>query len=841
MAAAQFIGRVGGLAVAIGIGIGIGTAIACGCATAWADSGSISGSMGPDSAERAAPTHGPGTPGKTPGSDTGRAGRATATTDRPAPAPAQRSRSTAAMRAFPAQRVPAIGAAEMTGVVTGSDDVGGSNPVAPVGDSVSPAQLALAPHEMSGAAAVADQTLPAPYSQPVSSGGLSVDPTVAITSEGIIQGALQAVSARGLPMTYTVLGTSCQPAVGSGDGGNGCGLGSNGGKLTIATVPITPTTPDPQSYTILPYATWLDGGSKGTETFRIRVSEVTPFDSFITGIPVLGALAAPVIDALQQLPLISDLLAPVIGASVVARIDVDVAALAPGDRQFGFTYTLTSFDGTQISTNFFPSVGVGSGADPAAPTVLVGPGITQAGYTAPYDQAPPIPGFWPAVWIGSQREAGYNVITWDPRGEWNSTGVLQGNNPFFEGRDVSAILDWATANTPALTDDSGIAVGMLGYSYGGGIQLVTAGTDPRIDAIVPEMTYNSMLQSIYPDNIYKTVYGTFLAVWLTAVNARINPQVYSQAITGDLFGFITPEAQAVFAGSGATVLLNNIKIPTLLPQGTSDMLFTLQQAIQSAQALEANPYDAPVKMIWFCGGHGPCTTGEAPDQTEMLIESRVAWLDQYVKREGSAADALPTFRWYDQVRQLHASNLMPYDPAFATDTTVASGASGKLAIVPLIGGSSRALSVPAESIAEFVTSLPAAGVASNAINVDLSTDVLAAGTQVVGAPQLTFNYRGLGTSNALFAQLIVTDANGNKSVIGDQVAPIPVRLDGRQHNVTVPFDIANVAYTVQPGDRLTLQLTSSAFVFLSISAFGAVDVSDISVTVPIVNGSALIS
>ena len=674
-------------------------------------------------------------------------------------------------------------------------------------------------------------------SQSVTSGGLSVDPTVGITPEGIVQGSVQAVSARGLAMTYTVLGTPCQAAVGSGDSGKGCGLGSNGGKLSIDTVPVVPGSlvPDPQSYTILPYATWLDGGSKGTETFKIRVREVTGFDSVVTGIPIFGLLAAPIIDLLQTIPLVSGVLAPLIGASVVATINADVAALAPGDRQLAFTYKVTSFDGTKISTNFFPAVGVGAGIEKVAPTVLVGPGITQAGYTGPYDQAPPTPAFWAPVWVGSTRNAGYNVITWDPRGEWNSTGILQGSNPFYEGRDVSAILDWATANTPAQTDSTGIAVGMLGYSYGGGIQLVVAGTDNRIDAIVPEMTYDSLLQAIYPNQIYKTVFGTFFPVWLNAIGARINPQIYSQAITGDLFGFITQTAQAVFSSAGATVLLNKITAPTLLPQGTSDMLFTLQQAIQSAQTLQGNPYDVPVKMIWFCGGHGSCGTGEAPGQNAMLIAARLAWLDQYVKRQGSAADALPAFQWYDQVKVLHTSELMPYDPAFAARRTVATGAGGTLRIVPIIGGSSQAFSVPSDSLTQFVTSLPVPGVARNAINVDLSTDVLTAGTEVVGAPAVTFSYSGVGSSNALFAQLIVTDAKGNQAVVGDEVAPIPVTLDARQHSITVPFTIANVAYTVQPGDKLTLQLTSSALVFASISAFGSINVSDIAVTVPIVN------
>jgi hypothetical protein len=33
------------------------------------------------------------------------------------------------------------------------------------------------------------------------------------------------------------------------------------------------------------------------------------------------------------------------------------------------------------------------------------------------------------VGIGALRQAGYNVVTWDPRGEWNSGGTLEVDHP----------------------------------------------------------------------------------------------------------------------------------------------------------------------------------------------------------------------------------------------------------------------------------------------------------------------------------------------------------------------------------------------------------------------------
>lgn len=149
-----------------------------------------------------------------------------------------------------------------------------------------------------------------------SNNGVTVAPTLELVN-GVIQGALNATSERGLPMTYTFVGSSA------------------GGKVDIGNVPVTPSLSDPQSYTILPYANWLDSGVKGSEQFSVRVSEVTDFGAASSpASPLVGGLLfEPIIGLLQELPLISTLLAPIIGGSIVAAIDVAVNTLAPPTRR----------------------------------------------------------------------------------------------------------------------------------------------------------------------------------------------------------------------------------------------------------------------------------------------------------------------------------------------------------------------------------------------------------------------------------------------------------------------------------------------------------------------------
>jgi ABC-2 type transport system ATP-binding protein len=647
----------------------------------------------------------------------------------------------------------------------------------------------------------------------VTSGGLTANPTVTI-DDGIIQGYLEAVSSRGLTMTYTALGATC---------GSNCALGDLGGKISLGTIPLIGNTA--QSFTILPYANWLDGGSRGSQTFDVRIREVTDFDMFLTGIPLVGMFAAPIIDLLQTLPLISDLLAPIIGSSVVATINVDVADLAPGETPVAFTYRVVSFDGVDISTNFFPKAGLLAGQ--TAPTVINMPGLASAGLSNPYSTCG-ICGATPksAETLGVKPlRDNYNVVTVTPRGEFNSGGILQLDNPFFEGRDVSAVIDFIAAKTPAestvnpdLVKDP--KVGMVGGSYGGGIQLTAAATDPRIDAIVPDIAWNSLNSSLYPDNTFKTAYGSLLYLSLLTTGARVNSQIPRAILTGDLLGWITETAQAVLASSGPTALLNQLQAPTLLTQGIVDVLFPLQQSLISAQTILGNLFAPATKVIWFCGGHGVCNDPISDLQEPTLRGNALAWLDQYVKGDGTAADAIPNFQWFDQLGEYYFSNKLPYEAGFNDRSEITGEADGGLLpIVPFFGGSNGLDGLP--------YSLGGGEVASNAINVSVT---VGANTQVVGTPKVTFTYQGLGTTRAVYAQVV---DNSTGQVLGNIVTPLPVTLDGREHTQT--FDLSDIVYTyggaTNPGS-LTVQITSSATAFENFTSFGLMNISNVQVTMP---------
>jgi ABC-2 type transport system ATP-binding protein len=368
-------------------------------------------------------------------------------------------------------------------------------------------------------------------------------------------------------------------------------------------------------------------------------------------------------------------------------------------------------------------------------------------------------------------------------------------------------------------------MGMVGGSYGGGIQLVTAAIDHRVDAIVPTIAWNSLTNSLYPNQTFLTSFGTLLLLDLVEKGARINPQLFSATFTGDTLGLLSPSDVALLNSSGPGSLVSKITAPTLLIQGTADNLFPLQQAVTNEQLLAAN--GVPVKMIWYCGGHGVCLDPvNQAAQANAILADELAWVNQYVKKDGAPADAIPAFQWIDQNGNFFSSKVMPSNPAFRGIPLTATSTGGTLPIAPLLGGSGP-VTLPAG--APLGLGLALGSKASNALNLSVP---VSSGTQIVGAPELSFTYSGIGTSRAVYAQIV--DETGR--VLGDIVTPIPVTLDGQTHTLSVALgQLADIAYTAPSGGgTLTLQLVGSATPFENLTSIGEINVSNMTLSLPTV-------
>jgi ABC-2 type transport system ATP-binding protein len=107
--------------------------------------------------------------------------------------------------------------------------------------------------------------------------------------------------------------------------------------------------------------------------------------------------------------------------------------------------------------------------------------------------------------VSSQAEdlagLGYAVLTWTARGFGRSGGQIHLDNPDYEVRDASRLLDLLAARPDVRKDGSGDPrVGVVGGSYGGGLALLLAAQDPRVDAIVPMITWNDLARSFLPES-----------------------------------------------------------------------------------------------------------------------------------------------------------------------------------------------------------------------------------------------------------------------------------------------------------------------------------------------------
>ena len=99
---------------------------------------------------------------------------------------------------------------------------------------------------------------------------------------------------------------------------------------------------------------------------------------------------------------------------------------------------------------------------------------------------------------------------------------------------------------------------------------------------------------------------------------------------------------------------------------------------------------------------------------------------------------------------------------------------------------------------------------------------------------MSFTYSGTGTARHVYAQL-VDDTTG--LVLGNLVTPIPVTLDGQSHDVDLPLEM--VAHTLRPGESVTVQIVASAVQYESIWSLGALNVSNMTLALPIADATAI--
>ncbi|MFI7678938.1 alpha/beta fold hydrolase [Actinophytocola sp. NPDC049390] len=218
-------------------------------------------------------------------------------------------------------------------------------------------------------------------------------------------------------------------------------------------------------------------------------------------------------------------------------------------------------------------VWLNSGDDPAEVHARE---LTLAGAQGPGDPAPvkldatlylpeqtPAPAIIVAHGFGGSKDSvdgdarelaqrGFVVLAYSARGFGRSEGQIGLNSPQYEVADASKLVDWLGERPEVTQDGDGDPkVGVTGGSYGGSLSLLLAGTDKRVDTLVPAITYNDLSQALLPNSATTddTVPGT------PAANAFAENGVFKRSWAGIFFsagaggaGLADPTADAVEEG-----------------------------------------------------------------------------------------------------------------------------------------------------------------------------------------------------------------------------------------------------------------------------------------------------
>ncbi len=218
-------------------------------------------------------------------------------------------------------------------------------------------------------------------------------------------------------------------------------------------------------------------------------------------------------------------------------------------------------------------VWLNSGDDPAEVTTRE---LTLTGAQGPDDPAPvkldatlylpeetPAPAVIVAHGFGGTKQSvdgdarelaqrGFVALAFTARGFGRSEGRIGLNSLDYEVADASELVSWL-AEQPEVTRDGtdDPKVGVTGGSYGGSLSLLLAGTDKRVDALAPTITYNDLSQALLPNSA--TTDDTRPAT--PAANAFADDGVFKRSWAGIFFasgaggaGLTDPTADAVEEG-----------------------------------------------------------------------------------------------------------------------------------------------------------------------------------------------------------------------------------------------------------------------------------------------------
>ncbi len=488
----------------------------------------------------------------------------------------------------------------------------------------------------------------------------------------------------------------------------------------------------------------------------------------------------------------------------------------------------------------------------------------------------------------SYASRGYVVLSYSGLGFGGSGCKIQLDDPDYDGKAGSQLISFLGGSKAAVdgtkvdyvardaTDHVGghrgddPRVGMIGGSYGGQIQFAVAGDDPRVDAIVPQITWNDLSYSLAPnDTSFSSgvTYATpgvpkieWTALFFSLGQAdgvqgtvaqqdpshlgpcpNFDPRACPSLVASAGAGYPDQTSLDLLRHASVSSYIDRIHIPTFLAQGQSDTLFNMQEAVATYRALQAR--NVPVKMLWRSAGHSGGDLGKSEsDEThpEAAYESRMEleWFDYYlrglgdpppldfsyyrdwVSYKGDAAPAVGEAASYPAERP---RTLFLSGSDALVDKPSAIGAGAASFATTAAGGPASYTETSAVDQSSPITDVPAttASFSSPALTDDLD---------VVGIPKVTLHlsaptYAQSATAGpagmlVLFLRLEDVAPDGSVTLPHRLIAPIRVADPTKPVSVELP----GIVHRFAKGDRIRLVVAASDAAYKGNQVAGPVQV-----------------
>ncbi len=223
--------------------------------------------------------------------------------------------------------------------------------------------------------------------------------------------------------------------------------------------------------------------------------------------------------------------------------------------------------------------------------------------------------------------AGYVAVTYTVRGFWGSGGQIDVAGPKDVG-DISAVIDWALAHTPA--DRS--RIGMVGLSLGGGLTLLGAAFDPRVKAVASLSGWADLTDALYSGQTRHLQAAGLLAAVQTPTGRR-SPE-FARTLS-DLFADrdMPRVIQWAHTRSPASYVdrINAHGTAVFMANAWGDSIFNPGQMTSFYQRLTV-----PKRLELRPGDHATQELTSLLGLPNATWKSARQWLDHYLKGSGGA-------------------------------------------------------------------------------------------------------------------------------------------------------------------------------------------------------------